>query len=140
MAQILCNSFKVELFQAIHNFATGAGDTFKIALYTSAANLGASTTVYTSTNESVGSGYTPGGFAIDAVSPVLDGSTAVVSFSNVFYGPVYVTYRQMLIYNATEANRAVAVFTFDEDRTISGGYLIIDFPPATATNAILRAA
>lgn len=140
MAQILCNSFKVELFQAIHNFVTGAGDTFKIALYTSVANLGANTTVYTSVGESVGSGYTPGGFVIDAVSPVLDGDTAIVSFSNVFYGPVYVTYRQMLIYNSSEANRAVAVFTFDEDRTISGGYLIIDFPPATATNAILRAA
>ena len=140
MAQILCNSFKVELFQAIHNFVTGAGDTFKIALYTSAANLSASTTSYSSTNESVGAGYTPGGIVLSAVSPVLDGSTAIVSFSNISYGPVYVTYRQMLIYNSTESNRAVAVFVFDEDRTISGGDLIIDFPPATATNAILRAA
>ena len=140
MAQILCNSFKVELFQAIHDFDTGSGDTFKMAFYTSAASLSDSTTTYSSTNESVGAGYTPGGVTLTSVSPVLDGTTAVVSFDNMFYGPVSISYNQALIYNSSKDNRAVAVFTFDEERVISGGYLILDFPPATATNGILRAA
>jgi hypothetical protein len=139
MAQVICNSFKVELFQAIHDFTTGSGDTFKIALYTSAANLGASTTTYSTTNEIIGAGYIPGGVFLVNVSPTLIGSTAVIDFDNVTYGPVTITYRQMLLYNSTKANRAVAVFTFDSDRVISGGNLIIQMPPASATNAILRA-
>lgn len=140
MSQALCDSFKVELFQAIHDFDTGSGDTFKMALYTTAANLSASTTVYSATNEAVGAGYTPGGVTLTSISPVLDGSTAVVSFENSFYGPVSISYNQALIYNSSKDNRAVAVFIFDEERVISGGYLIIEMPPATATNAILRAA
>ncbi len=137
--QILCNSFKVELFEAIHDFTTGSGDTFKMAFYTS-ATLGASTTVYTSTGESIGAGYIPGGFDLASISPALDGSTAVVSFENASYGPVNISYIQALIYNSSKNNRAVAVFTFDEARVISDGYLNIDMPPATATNGILRAA
>lgn len=137
--QILCDSFKVELFGAIHDFTTGTGDTFKMAFYT-AATLNASTTAYTSTGESIGAGYTPGGVELTSISPVLDGSTAVTSFENSFYGPVSISYIQALIYNSSKDNRAVAVFTFDEERVISGGYLSISMPPATATNGILRAA
>ena len=137
--QILCNSFKVELFEAIHDFTTGTGDTFKMAFYT-AATLSASTTAYTSAGESVGAGYTPGGVELTSISPALDGSTAVVSFENSFYGPVSISYIQALIYNSSKNNRAVALFTFDEERVISGGYLAIEMPPATATNGILRAA
>jgi hypothetical protein len=139
MAQVICDSFKVELFQAIHDFTTGSGDTFKMALYTSSANLGQSTTAYSTTNEIIGAGYVPGGVFLTSVSPTLIGSTAVIDFDDVTYGPVTITYRQMLLYNSTKSNRAVAVFTFDSDRVISGGNLIIQMPPASATNAILRA-
>lgn len=139
MSQVVCDSFKVEIFQGIHNFTATTGDVFKMALYTSAAPLSASTTVYTTANESSGAGYTAGGIVLTSVTPVLVGSTAVVDFADVTYGPVTLTYSQMLLYNSSKANRAVAVFNFESSRTISSGNLIIQMPPPTATNGILRA-
>ena len=47
----VCNSFKTEVLQAIHNFTASSGNTFNIALYTSSATLSASTTAYSSSNE-----------------------------------------------------------------------------------------
>ncbi len=60
--QTVTTSCKVELLQAIHNFGPTSPNTFKIALYTGNADLSASTTVYTTSNEVAnGSGYTTGG-------------------------------------------------------------------------------
>lgn len=140
MSQVICDSFKVEIFQGIHDFTAGTGDVFKMALYTSAAPLSASTTVYTTANETSGAGYVPGGITLTTVTPALVGSTAVVDFDDVIYGPVSLTYSQMLLYNSSKANRAVAVFNFGSNRTISSGNLVIQMPTPNATNGILRAA
>lgn len=137
-SQILCNSFKAELFQAVHNFTAGTGDVFKLALYTSAASLSANTTTYTTTNESSGTGYTAGGVALTSVTPALSGSTVIVTFANPTFNSISVTYRQALIYNSSKANRAVAVFIFDSDRVINSGNVTFQMPPATASSAILR--
>ena len=137
-SQILCNSFKVELFQAVHNFTASTGDVFKLALYTAAAPLSDSTTAYTTTNESSGTNYTAGGIALTNVTPVLSGTTAVVTFGSPTFSGVVLTYRKVLIYNSSKANRAVAVFIFDTDRVISSGDLVFTMPPATASSAILR--
>jgi hypothetical protein len=142
-SQILCNSFKAELFQAIHNFTASTGDVFKLALYTSAASLSASTTAYSATNESSGTGYTAGGVVITSVTPVLvagpTGEKVVIgTFASPTIYSLTVTYRQALIYNSSKANRAVAVFIFDSDRVISGGDVTFQMPPATASSAILR--
>ena len=139
MSQVVCNSFKVELFRAIHDFTASTGDTFKIALYTSASTIGAATTVYTATNEAVGTGYTAGGAALTSVTPTLNGNTCVVDFADVTISTVTLTYRKALIYNSTKANRAVAVFDFGSDRVISGGNLIIQMPLPDPSSAILRA-
>lgn len=139
MSQVVCNSFKVELFKAIHDFTASTGDTFKIALYTSASTISAATTAYTTTNEAVGTGYTAGGATLTSVTPVLDGITVVVDFADVTISTVTLTYRKALIYNSTKANRAVAVFDFGSDRVISGGNLIIQMPTPNASSAILRA-
>jgi hypothetical protein len=137
-SQILCNSFKAELFQGIHNFTAITGDVFKLALYTSAASLSASTTAYSTTNESSGTNYTAGGGLLTKVTPVMSGSTAVVTFGDLVFGLITVTYRQVLIYNSSKANRAVAVFVFDSDRVLSGTDLTFQMPPANASSAILR--
>ena len=137
-SQILCNSFKVELFKAIHDFTAITGDVFKLALYTSAASLSANTTIYSTANESVGTNYAPGGGFLTKVTPVLSGSTAIISFNDLVLSSMTVTYRQVLIYNSSKANRAVAVFIFDSDRVISGGDVTFQMPPATASSAILR--
>jgi hypothetical protein len=139
MSQVVCNSFKVEIFRAIHDFTTSTGDTFKIALYTSASTIGAATTVYTATNEAVGTGYTAGGATLTSVTPALSGATAIVDFADVTISTVTLTYRKALIYNSTKANRAVAVFDFGSDRVISGGNLIIQMPTPDPSSAILRA-
>jgi len=139
MSQVICNSFKVEVFRAIHDFTTGTGDTFKIALYTAASAIGASTTAYSTTNEAVGTGYTAGGAALASVTPTLSGITAIVDFADVTISAVTLTYRKALIYNSTKANRAVAVFDFGSDRVISGGNLVIQMPTPDASSAILRA-
>ena len=137
-SQIQCNSFSLELYQAIHNFTASTGDVFKLALYTSAASLSANTTAYSTTNESSGTNYTAGGATLTKVTPVLSGSTVVVSFNDLVFSSLTVTYRQVLIYNSSKANRAVAVFVFDSDRVISGGNVTFQMPPATASSAILR--
>ena len=139
MSQVVCNSFKVEIFRAIHDFTASTGDTFKVALYTSASTIGAATTVYTATNEAVGTGYTAGGAALTSVTPTLNGITAIVDFADVTISTVTLTYRKALIYNSTKANRAVAVFDFGSDRVISGGNLIIQMPVPDPSSAILRA-
>lgn len=139
MSQVVCNSFKVELFRAIHDFTASTGDTFKVALYTSASTIGAATTVYTATNEAVGTGYTAGGATLASVTPTLNGITAIVDFADVTISTVTLTYRKALIYNSTKANRAVAVFDFGSDRVISGGNLIIQMPVPDPSSAILRA-
>jgi hypothetical protein len=139
MSQVICNSFKVEVFKAIHDFTAGTGDTFKIALYTSASTISDSTTVYSTTNEAVGTGYTAGGATLASVTPTLSGITAIVDFADVTISAVTLTYRKALIYNSTKANRAVAVFDFGSDRVISGGNLVIQMPTPDASSAILRA-
>ena len=100
MSQVVCNSFKVEIFRAIHDFTASTGDTFKVALYTSASTIGAATTVYTATNEAVGTGYTAGGATLTSVTPTLNGITAIVDFADVTISTVTLTYRKALIYNS----------------------------------------
>lgn len=133
-----CNSFKVELLQAVHDFTATTGDTFKMALYTDAATLSASTTVYSATNEASGAGYVAGGVALTSVTPTLSDEVAVADFADAAFGTVTLTYRYALIYNSTKANRAVAFFDFGSSRTVSGGDLTIAMPVPNATNAIIR--
>ena len=84
----ICTSFKVELLKGVHDFTATTGDTFKIALYTSSATLGAGTTAFTTTNEitnSSGTAYTSGGATLTSVTPTSDSTTAVCDFANVSF-------------------------------------------------------
>lgn len=140
ITQALCSSFKVELGQGLHNFTNGTGNVFKIALYTSSATLGASTTVYSSTNEITGTGYVAGGATLTNVTPVLSGSTAIFDFADVTWSASTFTARGALIYNSTNGNRAVMVLDFGSDKTSTAGDFTIIFPAPDASNAILRIA
>ena len=140
ITQAMCTSFKVEILQAVHNFGPTSPNTFKIALYTNAANLDASTSAYTSANEVASANYTAGGQALTiSTTPTSGGTTAFLSFASpVTWSGVSFTTRGALIYNATEGNKAVAVISFGTDQTVSGGDFNIIFPAATSTTAILR--
>ena len=136
----ICNSFKQEILVGTHNFTASTGDSFKIALYTSSATLGASTTAYTTSNEISGTGYTAGGAALTSVTPVLDSSTAVCDFADVSFTSASFTANGCLIYNDDQSDKAVAVIAFGGDKTVSSGTFTIQFPTADASNAIIRIA
>jgi len=140
ITQALCSSFKTELATGLHNFTTSTGNVFKIALYTSAATLGASTTAYSATNEVSGTGYTAGGASLTNVTPVLSGTTAIIDFGDASWTTATITARGALIYNSTNSNRAVMVLDFGSDKTSTAGTFSVVFPAADASNAILRIA
>tara|TARA_Y100000004_G_scaffold146322_1_gene167188 strand:- start:899 stop:1339 length:441 start_codon:yes stop_codon:yes gene_type:complete len=140
----VCTSFKVELLKGVHNFTATTGDTFKIALYTSSATLGAGTTAFSATNEitnSSGTAYTSGGATLTSVTPTSDSTTAVCDFADVSYTDASFTANGALIYNDTASgNPACAVIAFGSDKTVTSGTFTIQFPTADASNAIIRLA
>lgn len=141
ISQAMCTSFKVELMQALHNFTNGTGNTFKIALYTSSATLGATTTAYTTSNEVPSTGnYSAGGNTLTNVTPTSTGTTAFTDFADTTWSSATITARGALIYNSTNSNRAVAVLDFGSDKTSTNGDFTIVFPAATSTDAIIRIA
>ena len=139
----ICTSFKVELLKGVHDFTATTGNTFKIALYTSDATLGASTTAYSTSNEitnSSGTAYTAGGATLTSVTPTTSGTTAICDFSDVSYTSASFTANGALIYNDDQSDKAVAVIAFGGDKTVSSGTFTIQFPTADASNAIIRIA
>ena len=134
----MCNSFKRELFAALHSLAASGGNQFKISLYVAAATLNKSTTVYTASDEVSGTGYTAGGGNLVAIDPVLSGDTAYTSFANFTWPSSTITARGCLIYNSTNSNRSVSAHLFDAEKSSSDGDFTVIFPTADATNAILR--
>ena len=136
ITQAMCTSFKVDLLAGNQDFDT---DTFKIALYTSAATLDASTTVYTTSGETSGTGYTAGGNTLTVSgAPTSSGTTAFISFANTSWTTATITARGALIYNSSKSNKAVAVLDFGSDKTSTAGTFQINFPTADASNAIIR--
>ena len=133
IVQTQTTSFKSEVYQAVHNLLT---DTIKIALYTANANLDADTTVYTTLNEVVASGYTAGGAVMTGVTLNTSGYTVYVNFANVSWSTA-VTARCALIYNASKSNKSIAVLDFGSDKTSTGTFTIT-MPANTATSALIR--
>jgi len=140
ITQAVCTSFKQELLTATHDFTNATGDTFKIALYTSSATLGASTTAFTATNEVSGTGYTTGGNTLTNVTPTSSGTTAFTDFADTTWSSATITARGALIYNSTDSNKSVVVLDFGSDQTSTAGDFTIQFPAADASNAIIRIA
>jgi hypothetical protein len=125
----------------LHDFDNPGGNTFKIALFTSTATLGASTTAYSSSDEVAnGNGYTTGGETLTSVSPTTSGTTAYVDFADVTWSASTITANGALIYNNTNSNRAAVTLAFGSDKSSSNGDFQIIFPTANATDAIIRIA
>lgn len=136
----MCTSFKVELMRAVHNFTTGTGNTFKLALYDNSASFTAATTAYTSTNEVANSGtYTAGGGALTNVTPTSTGTTAFTDFADLSFTSATITAFGAMIYNDTAAgDPAVCILDFGGAKTSTNGTFTIIFPTADATSAIIR--
>ena len=138
----MCTSFKVELMQGVHNFTTGTGDTFKLALYDNSASFTAATTAYTATNEVANSGsYAAGGGALTNVTPTSTGTTAFTDFADLSFTSATITAFGALIYNDTAAgDPSVCVLDFGGAKTSTSGTFTIIFPTADSTSAIIRIA
>jgi hypothetical protein len=139
IASAICNTFKVEILKAIHNFTAGGANVFNIALYTSSASMGAGTTAYATTNEvATAGGYSAKGKALTAVTPVLNSTTAVCDFDNISWTSASFTANGCLIFNDTATgDPACCVIAFGGDKTVTSGTFTIEFPAATAGNAII---
>jgi hypothetical protein len=133
IVQTQTTSFKAEVYQAVHNLLT---NTIKIALYTADANLNEDTTVYSTSNEVVASGYTAGGQVMTGVALNTSGYTVYVNWANVSWS-TSVTARCALIYNASQGNKSIAVLDFGSDKTSTGTFTIT-MPANTATSALIR--
>ena len=143
ISSAICNSFKQEILVGTHNFTASSGNSFKLALYTSSATLNKSTTAYSTSNEisnTSGSAYTAGGKALTSVTPALSTDTACCDFADISFTSASFTANGCLIYNDTNADRAVCAIAFGGDKTVSSGTFTIQFPTADASNAILRLA
>jgi len=144
IAQTATTSFKVQLAQGLHNFGPTSPNTFYIALFTSAANLSPTTTVWTSgmVGEVSGTGYTQGGIPLTITQAPTSGTTGTVaywSFANAVWNPAAFTARGALIYNQTQGNASVAVLDFGSDITCANSFTV-QFPTPTNITAILRIA
>ena len=144
----ICNTFKGELLEAKHSFPASGGHTFKLALFTSSASLGASTTAYSTSNEitnASGSAYTAGGKALtnNGVTSSSGASTAFVDFADAQFTSASFTANGAMIYNTTTAGasnttNAVCILAFGGDFTASSGTFTVQFPTADTSNAIIR--
>jgi hypothetical protein len=142
ITQAVCTSFKVALLDGEMDFSSDTTDVFKIALYTSSATLGASTTAYSATNEVSGTGYSAGGNTLTiSANPASSGTTAFLDFADTTWSSSTITARGALIYKADGGtNPAVAVLDFGSDKSSTSGDFTIVFPTADASNAIIRIA
>ena len=144
----ICSSFKQELLQGKHDFDSSGGHPFKIALFTSSASLGASTTDYSTSNEisnTSGSAYSAGGATLTNQGVSLSSTTAFTDFADVSYTSASFTANGAMIYNTTtdggsSTTDAVAIIAFGSDKTATNGTFTIQFPAADASNAIIRLA
>lgn len=134
ITQTLCSSFKKEVLEGVHDLVT---DTIKLALYTSASNIGADTVVYVTTDEVVGTGYSAGGVTLTGATVQLSGGTAYVDFADAVWPSASFTARGALIYNASKGNKAVAVLDFGADKTATTSFTV-QMPSNTASSALIR--
>ena len=135
ITQTQTTSFKKELYEGVHDLLT---DNIKIALYTAFADIGADTTAYTTSNEITGTGYTAGGITLTGATVLTSNDTAFVNFNNASWPGATFTCRGALIYNASKANRSVAVLNFGSDRSVTSNTFTVTFPANTADSAIIR--
>jgi hypothetical protein len=132
--QTLTTSFKQDILLGVHDLET---DTIKMALYLATADLGAATTVYSTTGETSGTGYTAGGETLTGVTVLTSGTTAYVDFADPSWSPADFTARGALIYNASKSNKAIAVLDFGADKTATTSFTV-QMPANTATSALIR--
>lgn len=139
ITQTLTDTFKQDCLDGAQNLGSG-GNTLKIALYTSSASLGATTTAYATTNEVSGTGYTAGGVTLSSQAVAYDSSNNVAYFdaADPSWSSATITARGALIYNNSKSNASIAVLDFGSDFSSSNGTFQVQFPTAAHNTALIR--
>ena len=139
ITQVLTDTFKQDCLDGAQNLGNG-GNTLKIALYTSSASLGATTSAYTTSNEVSGTGYTAGGATLSSQAVAFDSSNNVAYFdaADPAWTTATITARGALIYNNSKSNASIAVLDFGSDFTSTAGTFTIQLPSAAYNTAIIR--
>lgn len=146
--QAMTTSFMQELLTATHNFTTGTGDSFKGALYLASATVDAATTVYSTTGEVTGTGYTAGGVAVTNGTSPLSTNTSATAGTAYWTPSASITYTgvtlptafdAVLIYNSSKSDKAVSVHTFGS-QTVTAGTFTLTMPANATSTALLRLA
>lgn len=141
IVQGVCGSFRSELLNGYHAFSSAyrAADTFKIALYPATVDLDpATTTVYSATGEISATGYSAGGLVLVPTAPANAGAIAYQSFADAVWTSNNIVAAGALIYNFTQANRAVCILDFGGNKTSTGGVFTVQFPVNGPTSSVLR--
>jgi hypothetical protein len=138
MANIVPDSFKQELFLATHNFSTSAGNTFKLALYTTVTGFSTGTTNYIVTNETSGTGYSASGTTLTNILVTVSGNVSFIDFADATFSTATISASCALIYNTTQSSKAVVVLDFGGTKTSTNGDFTIQFPAPNSTSAVLR--
>ena len=139
ISQTLTDAFLQDCLDGAQNLGNG-GDTLKIALYTSSATLGSTTSAYTTTNEVSGTGYTAGGATLASQAVAYDATNQVAFFdaADPAFTTATITARGALIYNNTKSNASIAVLDFGSDFTSTAGTFTVQLPSAAHNTAIIR--
>lgn len=137
--QAIATSAKVKALQAI----AANADTIKAALYLASATKNAGTTVYNTTGEVSGTGYTAGG------ATVTHGTAATSSGTTAYWTPsasiawttvtLSTSFDAVLLYNSSDSNSAICVNTFGAT-TVTAGNFTLTMPTNDASNALVRLA
>lgn len=138
MANIVPDSFKQELFTATHNFSTSAGNTFKLALYTTVTGFSTGTTNYIVTNETSGTGYSASGTTLTNALVTVAQNISFIDFSDATFSSATISASCALVYNTTQSSKAVVVLDFGGTKTSTNGDFTIQFPTPNSTSAVLR--
>ena len=139
ISQTLTDAFLQDCLDGAQNLGSG-GNTLKIALYTSSASLGATSSAYSATNEVSGTGYTAGGVALSSQAVAYDATNTVAYFdaADPSWTSATITARGALIYNNSKSNAAIAVLDFGADYSSSNGTFQVQFPSAAHNTALVR--
>jgi len=131
-----CNSAKQDFLNGL-NLST---NTYKMALYTSTAVNDKTTTVYSTTNEITGTGYTAGGVTMAGFTVSISTDTAYIDWTtDPSWTTATITAASCLIYNSSVSNHAVCVIDFGGNFTATAGSFTVQLP-APGLTAIIRLA
>lgn len=135
ITQTWTTSFKYQILLGEHDLDT---DVLKMALYTSAASLGADTTAYTTSGETTGTGYTAGGVVLTNVTVSSGNGIAYVDFDDPTWSGTSFTTVGALIYNSTKSNKSIAVLNFGQNQTTTNENFVLQMPSNNPTFALIR--